>query len=211
MHLYNTVPVNWEPNSIFRSPQTSQFNNTQQRPTFTQQRQFPPRPVIQPSNFRPQQRPFYNSFASNQNSQNTYKPTPMDTSSGNTRRTQRPIFNNQQRRPNFVSEELFCQETEPSQNFDEYQNSNSETKEIQNYLSWDPEEDEKAERVRLATIDTEEAEFPPRPIQLPEQAQVPLYECQYNLLWRVHENNDNRNYREYHQNFIREPSIRLPR
>lgn len=88
------------------------------------------RPVNQ-SMFTPQ-RSFQNNFAqnnfrnphnfsnvhprfqqpANKPNTNNYKPTPMDTSSGNTRQTAKTNFfkPNPNQKPNFVSEELFCQE-----------------------------------------------------------------------------------------------------
>lgn len=118
----------------------------------------------------------------------------MDTSSGNTRKTQqviRPsIF-----KPNFISEELY------------YHDSEHESQDIDNYVDWDPSEDENAVSIRLAAIDTENPVFPPRLQEIPEAAQGPVDQCQYQPLWRVNGNHNDNALNDY-QNFLQKPSVK---
>lgn len=133
-HVRNSGNQNF-PNNPFSNPQNQYLARPTQftRPlpfkqNFTQQSQNYFRPQFRPQfpNQMPQNRP--NTFAPG-NRSNHYRPTPMDTSSGNISRFQRqqqrqptPKLN---QRPNFVFEELYYQQAEP-EFFDYDQNYSTE-------------------------------------------------------------------------------------
>lgn len=97
-------PVNWQ-HPIVRNFSRPYNQNFQPRPFLPRSESVRRQPQNQNFNQR-------NVFAPGQGPRNTYKPTPMDTSSGNTKRTQQPSYQ-YPKRQNFVSQELFHQETKP--------------------------------------------------------------------------------------------------